>query len=368
MAESKKKKSSTASGDSNAQRPQDVTSGEMLRAARIQRGVGLEEISAAINVRVGQLRAIEEGDVDALPGMTYATGFVKSYAAHLKLNTAEIVQKFKAEQGVSSATAPVQNLYMPEPLAEGPRPNFFILGVAGFFVFLVLAAWAVLSGGQDVEVSDSIPVAPVVGTMTGIAPNTSSTTVPATGTKLSDSAPPPVQPVVQDAVTPPPVIAATTAPDDVPEVVAPEEAIQEKAESKGPVLLPVKPDRDAMRRQAARATEQAVTSEDTPAPAPIVVRRGKTRVVLTAAQASWLEITTASGETIVEKVLRPGEQFAVPDQPDLKLSTSNAGGLEVSVDGVTVQSLGQRGEIVSGVKLDPELLKVVKTRMNRSKR
>ena len=85
------------------QRAAPTTSGEILRAARLAKGLGLEEISSSIHIRVGQLRAIEEGNLAGLPGMTYALGFVKSYATFLKLNSADVVQKFKAEHGAAPA-------------------------------------------------------------------------------------------------------------------------------------------------------------------------------------------------------------------------------------------------------------------------
>ena len=57
------------------------------------------------------------------------------------------------------------------------------------------------------------------------------------------------------------------------------------------------------------------------------------------------------------RVLRPGEQYFVPDQPGLSLVTANAGGLEIEVDGKIVQELGKPGEIVRGIVLDPKSLK-----------
>lgn len=333
MAEGKKKKSN---GGDEVQRPQASTAGEILRAARIQKGVGLEEISAAINIRVGQLRAIEEGNLSALPGMTYATGFVKSYAGFLKLNSAELVQKFKAEHGAASPAA--QNLHYPEPLPDGPRPNIFIIGVAVFFALIVLGAWAIFSGGGDkaAKVAEQIPPAPAVGTVTGItetpAPPPATTTA---GANLL-SAPAP-------AVTAPPPVTPEAAPAPVADT--------------GPVILPVKPDRTQKAPEAAADQQQPQ-----PAPPVIRIRSGKSRITLTAKQDSWVEIRSANKEVVLQKVLRTGDQFFVPDQPGQTLITTNAGGLVVTVDGAEVQPLGIRGEIVRGVELNPDELKIVKVK------
>ena len=100
MAQGKKSKAK----DETAH-PQNLSVGEMLHATRTAKNLSLEEVSASIHVRGVQLRAIEENHIDALPGMTYAVGFVRSYANFLGMDGVEIVKKFKAEQGHSPAPA-----------------------------------------------------------------------------------------------------------------------------------------------------------------------------------------------------------------------------------------------------------------------
>lgn len=378
MAESKKKRKTSDLGKSGEGARPPETTGETLRAARIQRGVGLEEISAAVNIRVGQLRAIEEGNLDGLPGMTYAIGFVKSYASYLKLNTNDIVQKFKEEHGVVPVA---QSLHMPEPLADGPRPNMLVIGIAAFCGFLVLFAWTVFSGGETTDpTAGQIPPAPAVGTVTGIAPAPQDIHTP----------PPPTAPVVAateqapaareqlasssqaeqvagaDSVAEPVVetVEAVTPGEEVQPATEEEVVVVAQEEPRG-VKLPIKPDREALRRKAELFAQQQQQQET------IQIRsgNGKSRIVLSAKQSTWVEVANKkTNEKVLAKVMRPGEQFAVPDQPGLSLVTTNAGGLEVFVDGEAVQSLGARGEIVSGVELDPEDLKIVRQKASRQRR
>jgi len=54
--------------------------GELLREAREQRGVSLEEVEEATNIRQKFLQALEEEDFGALPAETY----VKRLPAHLR--------------------------------------------------------------------------------------------------------------------------------------------------------------------------------------------------------------------------------------------------------------------------------------------
>jgi hypothetical protein len=49
----------------------------------------------------------------------------------------------------------------------------------------------------------------------------------------------------------------------------------------------------------------------------------------------------------------------------MTLVTSNAGGLNVFVDGNKVQSIGKEGEVMRGVDLSPDELKRKRIRMGR---
>ncbi len=71
-----------------------------------------------------------------------------------------------------------------------------------------------------------------------------------------------------------------------------------------------------------------------------------------------MQVTDAHQTVLYRKVLRPGEQYSVPDQPGLSLDTANAGGLNIVVDGKPVQQVGKDGEIVRGVALNPEQMKI----------
>ena len=330
----KKKKSNP---NEEAQRMQGGSVGEILLAAREQKGLSLEDISSAINVRVVQLRAIEEGNFDELPGMTYALGFVKSYAAHLKLDSAGIVQKFKTEYGHPQAAN--QHLHFPEPITDGPQPDKVIIAAAVFFVLLVLGIWAVFSGGEDetIQAAEEVPPAPVVETVTGITPQSS-----LTGTNLLNTPSP--APAVPTPLQPAPPLAAET------EAVA--STTFDTSAPAAAVPAPV----------VAEAAPQA------PAPAQPVIKvsRGKSRVVIEAAKDSWIEVKDADGNSVFKKVLRTGDQYVVPGNGiSHTLLTTNAGGLTILVDGKKVQAIGGKGEIVRGVELDPEELQKVRVKTGR---
>lgn len=316
---------------------QNMKAGEILRHARLEKGVALEEISSAIHVRVGQLKAIEEDHIDALPGMTYAIGFVKSYASYLKLDAEEIAGRFRAQHG---AEQPKPVLNRAEPILESKMPNPAMLGAAAAAVLALVIGWAVFSGGDEVaeEIVSEIPPAPLLaeGPMLTPAPER-----PAG----AESAPVPIPTGPLGAITPVRDIAGAAP-------VAPVEASGAAAVA-APVPAP-KPEAGA-RPAAAQPAYQPPPAAG-PAPQEVInVRRGNSRVVLRATQTTWVQITDASNRVVVKKVLQPGDVFYVPEDANYRLVTTNAGGLDVLVDGKP-RKLGDKGDIVRGVKLEPDFL------------
>jgi len=79
-------------------------------------------------------------------------------------------------------------------------------------------------------------------------------------------------------------------------------------------------------------------------------------IVIRAVADSWVQVRDAEGALVMTRVLRPGDVYAVPDRPGLTLVTGNAGGLEISVDGRPVPSIGGPGDVVRGVVLDGQRL------------
>jgi cytoskeleton protein RodZ len=81
------------------------------------------------------------------------------------------------------------------------------------------------------------------------------------------------------------------------------------------------------------------------------------RIVISAVEDSWIEVTDAEGNRLLSRTLRTGDSYRVPNREGLVFVTGNAGGLAITVDGVSVPALGDTGIVRKNVKLDPELLK-----------
>lgn len=333
------------------------TVGKTLRQGRVAAGLSLEDVSSAINVRVAQLQSIENDRIDQLPGMTYAVGFVRSYAQYLKLDTKDLVNTFKEEHAGEDAAKTALNFT--DPIGEEKLPGPKLIGAAVCGIVILVLVWSLLSSDDEGEdLVSNIPPAPVVGTASGQPTLADSQPLAGyqTGVIMSGS------PGAEGTELPPANVTGAvvgTAPADT---------------AAAPAAAGTAP-------QAASAVQEAdvgqmVVRPAIPAPRPdnlsapvlpqqevINVKRGKARVVIEANQKSWVQVVDANGKTLFKKVMAAGEQYYVPDQKGVTLITSNAGGLNIIVDGAKVQELGKPGEILRGIQMDPEELKKKRVRI-----
>jgi cytoskeleton protein RodZ len=79
--------------------------------------------------------------------------------------------------------------------------------------------------------------------------------------------------------------------------------------------------------------------------------------VLRANADAWIQVRDRAGPILLNRTLHPGETWEVPVRPNLLLTTGNAGGTDLLVDGVAAPSLGASGAVRRDLPLDPDLIK-----------
>lgn len=108
--------------------------GTKLREQRIAKGLSIEDIQNATKIRSWYIEAIEEGNLDKLPGKFYERAFIKTYAELVELDQ-EIYNKYleenepiKVEEQLADADKykPKQML-MPKALNLFTKPLFYVL-------------------------------------------------------------------------------------------------------------------------------------------------------------------------------------------------------------------------------------------------
>lgn len=130
--------------------------GSLLRATRVRVGEDIQDVSSVLRIRRTYLEAIEDGRFADLPGLTYAIGFVRTYAEHLGLDGDEVVRRFKAEAQGLGAT---NDLVFPSPVQEGRIPGGAVLFIAMLLAVGAYGGWYYLSS-QGKTIADLVPELP----------------------------------------------------------------------------------------------------------------------------------------------------------------------------------------------------------------
>jgi cytoskeleton protein RodZ len=70
-----------------------------------------------------------------------------------------------------------------------------------------------------------------------------------------------------------------------------------------------------------------------------------------------MQVRDRAGQVLLNRVLHPGDTWAVPIRANLLLTTGNAGGTELVVDGVATAPLGASGAVRRDLPLDADQIK-----------
>ncbi|MBL4619903.1 MAG: TonB family protein [Marinicaulis sp.] len=118
---------------------QAQSAGDFLAASRRAVGTSLATVSAATNVKIEHLEAIEATNTAALPTTAFAIGFVKVYAQFLGLDAESVAKQFKKDIGAdaSAVVAPIHDAVAPSSphIGEGAR-MVSIFGIIAILIFV----------------------------------------------------------------------------------------------------------------------------------------------------------------------------------------------------------------------------------------
>ncbi len=265
--------------------------GQLLRAARVERGVSLADLQARTKIRAKFLAALEEERLEDLPPYPFARGFLQAYAQELGMDPGPLVARLASAMGSSTGSAPgdwrrLESAVVPAVPASRLRRALISFGVPAAVVIVVLA---VFFFKQFNEFRRPVPAA------------TPGAAVPRTA-----GSPPPAQPEPA-----PPATTETQAP------------------------------------AAAASTPAGTAAPGTTTPAAGGPVRGEAAVTLEvrASGRSWVRVTT-DGQTLFEDFVTVGETRRWQSRGPMTIRLGNAGVVEVTVNGKAVGALGQSGEVV----------------------
>jgi cytoskeleton protein RodZ len=306
--------------------PSAARVGADLRAARERLGWTLPAIAGHLRIRLPFLQAIEDGRVELLPGNAYAIGFLRTYAQALGLDPDEVARRFRAEAAEANRKT---ELNFPAPVPERGVPAGAIVLVGALIAVGAYVGWYKMSATTHPTAS---MVQPVPDRLAPLAEKPAPPPPAATGPAPSETAEadPPMPSVApsQAAAAMPPAHTMPSSPG--PSVATP---LPQPVALAAPAPVPLPP-------QGLDAT-----------------RLDGPRIVLRAKADAWIQVREKSGQVLLNRVLRAGETWQVPAKGTLLLTTGNAGGTELLVDGQPTASLGIDGGVRRDLPLDADAIK-----------
>jgi cytoskeleton protein RodZ len=148
----------------------------LLRGAREDAGLSLQELAARTKIKVSTLEAMERGEFDRLPRGVFMRGFLRACARELELDPEAVVASYSLETIARPAPVPPP-IAQPDPLLAEPnalgrhwRP--LAAGVA-FFLFVLF-----LARDRPDSAGDSVVPRPVATTGVEAARNAESKPTP----------------------------------------------------------------------------------------------------------------------------------------------------------------------------------------------
>jgi cytoskeleton protein RodZ len=312
--------------------PAAARAGADLREARERLGLSLDDVAFTLRIRAPHLEALEEGRISLLPGNAYALAFVRTYASALGLDAEEMTRRFKAEAAEFSRRP---ELVFPVPMPERGLPAGAMVLLGLVLAVGAYAGWYRLSGE-------------------GRLPAETVTAIPERLAPLAEQAlPPPGTPVDAAAKAAPSLAQANAAPADAP----PSGTVSPDSDAEpAPPVVAFSPTSAAAAQLPPHAADEAPAAGLSPVPAAVPAADAP-RIVLHANADAWLMVKDHSGTVLLNRVLKAGESWPVPARTDLLMTTGNAGGTDILLDGAATPALGGNGAVRRDLPLDPDQIK-----------
>ena len=379
--------------------------GSLLRASRMKLELDLRDVAETLNIRFIYLEAIEDGRYEDLPGAVYVVGFIRSYADFLGLDSEEVVRSYKNEGSSQSGKT---ELIFPVPIPQSSIPGGAVMLIGVVVSLLVYVGWYT-STTKDGPLSGLVSDVPErlnefnekTNSLVELKSVEKNNTVnlkrngkkEEKSTEINQNKPPAfpqsgsdqkkvVNKFIEESANDNTSVVSQKEPTKINKQETTESIVEDDQKNKPPVTEAVQTEsadelapkikNEVMTQEtgivkpqiidnAAASVQSANLIEDensTSNENKIDNDSDGSRILVKALKNSWIQVRdNKAKKLLLTKLLRAGDSYSVPNQPDLVLLTGNAGALEILVDGKSVPGLGPPGTIRKNVILDPEKLR-----------
>jgi len=150
--------------------------GNFLRERREARGISLIEVEKDLRIRKKYLQALEEGNVDVIPGKTYFIGYLRNYSKYLDIDEENINQIIQTYNNLEKQKSDIkktkeENIYLKRKDRSMFKKERFFLPVKYVYLtgFLIIIFIGLFLLSRSLKEAQDFPVpSPEIGNETDI--------------------------------------------------------------------------------------------------------------------------------------------------------------------------------------------------------
>jgi len=287
------------------------TFGENLKREREMRGVTLEEISNATKIGVRALQALEAEEFSKLPGGIFTRSFLRSYARYLGLDEDSVMAEYQIIAPRDPNTD-LRRIGQQWPLRAEKSSRAPLVGL--------VAAASLLAGGFALYRYSHRPSLPANASTSAAGSN-------------------PAQSVTQT----PNIPEAQAAPQSIAQATQVQAGNNQAPINRASGLTEATP--GASETQAAsEGIAQTTPTASAENRAPITAAPGDLVLQVAATERAWVAVD-ADSMPAFQRILNPNEIQTLHAKNSFDVITGNARGIILTLNGVTLEPLGHRGEV-----------------------
>ena len=301
-----------------------VLPGAVLRKAREDAGLSVQDMATSLNLGVEVVQALEADQYDALPGLPFVRGYLTNYHRKLGLPKEWVLDPFDAWRGKSRPT-PVAAAITKGSISAQKPPQPIAGKVFAGVVLLILVIWATVFDGAQSLVTWVSPVQEARDTsqLEEGAAVTPSVDITSTGLPANEPAPLNFDAVVESASEAPeaPVVAELTTTTEISE----------------PAALPVEPE---------------VAEPEPTQPEPIVeLATDEHRLQMRFSGDSWVEISNGAGERLVADLMNGSDTVDLVGTGPFQILVGNVAATQLVFDGEVLDLPSRARQNVARIQL-----------------
>jgi len=112
--------------------------GATLREARVRKRLTLQQVEDDTKIRVKYLQAMENEEFDAMPGATYAKGFLRGYSTYLGLDPEIILDEYRSRYRQPADTGPFSGSSALRPRQHRRRSGLAFVAVVAVLILALI--------------------------------------------------------------------------------------------------------------------------------------------------------------------------------------------------------------------------------------